>query len=260
MRVIVSFLCFAFCIQTVTAQRVITYVCADVPLPIPDGPAGHVDSHLPISDYHLITDINVVLTVTHTFDQDLWIYLIAPNEDIVRLVFGCGQSGDNYVNTRLDDEASMAICAGTPPFTGSFRPDQPLYEFDQRRNHGTWILRVNDDWSGDTGTLQSWSLEMTIDTTVAADDLPVIQSFSVGQNYPNPFNATTVLPIEFSSPMQVRLTIHSIDGRTVQDRVQHFPAGRHSLSIEGGEWSSGSYLAEIVAGHNRQTVRMLLLK
>ncbi len=264
MRNLFSLLCLAACIQIADAQRVITYTSDDVPLAIPDGPAGILNSQMTIPDYYLITDVNVVLSITHTFDRDLRIYLDGPNEDpdddVVRLAYECGQSGDNYTNTRFDDEAGTGICSGTPPFTGNFRPDHSLELIDNRRTNGVWILRVTDNWTGDTGVLQAWRMEVTIDTTVHAHEPPLASVFSVGQNYPNPFNATTILPLELGYPSLVKLTVYNIDGRTVQQSLQSLTAGHHELPVNGSNWSTGNYFAEIIAGKNKQTVRMLLLK
>lgn len=260
MRTLFSLLCLLVCTHVSIGQLVLNYSSDNVPLAIPDGPAGSVESLLQISDYYLITDVNVILTITHTFDFDLAIYLEAPDEDVVRLVFHCGGNGENFTNTHFDDEASVDICDGSAPFTGSFRPDRPLSLLDGRRNNGTWILRVVDDAAIDTGTLQSWSLEMTADTTVGANSPPFASDFTLGQNYPNPFNATTVLPLELAHPSRIKLTVYSIDGRTVHQSLQGLPAGHHDLRIDGTNWSSGSYLANVIAGSHHQTVHMILLK
>ncbi|HMP17842.1 MAG TPA: proprotein convertase P-domain-containing protein, partial [Gemmatales bacterium] len=56
------------------------------------------------------------------------------------------------------DQAANPISAGTAPFTGSFRPEQPLSAFHGISGNGTWTLRVRDVVSSDTGTLQNWSI------------------------------------------------------------------------------------------------------
>ena len=69
------------------SQVVLTYVSTDVPIDIPDGPDGIAESRLEIGDYYMITDIDVVLSIGHTFDQDLRIYVEAPNEEVVRMAY-----------------------------------------------------------------------------------------------------------------------------------------------------------------------------
>ena len=55
-----------------------------------------------------------------------------------------GGSGANFTATVLDDEAATAIASGTAPFTGSFRPAQPLTVFDGQNPNGTWTLEIPD--------------------------------------------------------------------------------------------------------------------
>ena len=107
-----------------------------------------------------ITDLNVMIgSITHTFDGDLTIDLIGPDDTTVQLVNHRGGGGDNFTNTVFDDEALTSIAAGSPPFTGSFIPEQPLSNFDGKSPNGLWRLRVRDTVSQDTGSINAWSLD-----------------------------------------------------------------------------------------------------
>ncbi len=109
----------------------------------------------------LVLDVSVTLTITHTYDADLDVYLFSPSGTRVELFSDVGGSGDNFVNTTLDDEASVSITAGAAPFTGSYRPEGTLRDFDGENPNGSWTLQVTDDAGGDVGALVSWSI--TID-------------------------------------------------------------------------------------------------
>ncbi|MCR4415385.1 MAG: S8 family serine peptidase, partial [Thermoguttaceae bacterium] len=113
-----------------------------------------------------IADLNVTLTINHTFDGDLYVYLRGPDGTRVDLVRFRGGSGDHFTNTTLDDEAAAAIASGRAPFQGSFRPEKPLSAFDGKNARGTWTLYVYDASRYDTGMLVSWSL--TVATSGAA--------------------------------------------------------------------------------------------
>ncbi len=259
MRFILILLCAVY-FGTATAQPIVTYVATTVPVPIPDGPFGIATSDMSITDTTAIADVNVILTIMHSFDADINIYLEGPNGDVARLAFGCGNSGDNYIDTHFDDEADEDICDGGAPFTGSYRPDRPLALFDGRSIFGVWTLRVTDNYGGDTGTLQAWAME--VEQVVAANphDLPVVSLLDVGQNYPNPFNATTVLPLDLGRNSQVTLTISSVSGQVLQRSLLNLSAGRHLLSIDASRWSSGNYFAQVGTELSERTVRMTLLK
>jgi subtilisin family serine protease/subtilisin-like proprotein convertase family protein len=117
-----------------------------------------VTATLKIDDALTIGDVNVLLNIKHTFDNDLYIRLRSPDGTEVLLVNRRGLSGDNFTNTVLDDEAAKKISRGSAPFTGSFSPEGSLSAFDGKSAKGTWTLIIEDRQSGDAGTLLNWSL------------------------------------------------------------------------------------------------------
>lgn len=244
------------------AQSVVTFVCSDVPVAIPDGPDGIAESFMFIEPWYEILDVNVVVTITHSFDEDIRIYLETPYNDVdpVILAYECGGSGNDYFNTRFNDEATTPICSGTPPFTGDFRPFRALSPLDGLLSHGTWTLRVTDNWPDDTGVIQAWRLEILVDTTASVVVPPLVTEFSVGQNFPNPFNPTTTLPVQLTKPALVELTVVNELGQVVSHRKIEYPAGSHALPIDGSGWSSGAYFAEIRSGNASRSVQMRLVK
>jgi uncharacterized repeat protein (TIGR01451 family) len=130
-----------------------------------------------------VTDVNLHLRIDHTADQDLEVSLIHDGVT-VQVSRDNGEDGDDYGTgadcggtfTVLDDEATNLISAGTAPFTGSFKPDNPLSSFDGKLAEGDWKLRVVDDADNtETGTLVCWRLEITVavaDLEVTVTDTP----------------------------------------------------------------------------------------
>ncbi len=137
-----------------------TYVSTDVPKSIPDSTT--VTSTVAVTDNKIIQDVNVTITnITHTYNGDLDIFMIAPDATEVELSTDNGGSGENYINTVFDDSAATSISAGTSPFTGTFKPEGSLASFNGKNATGTWTLEVTDDAGGDTGTLNGWSITFT---------------------------------------------------------------------------------------------------
>ena len=139
-----------------------TFPSTDTPLALPD--VTTTTSTLtvaPIAGNPTVVSVRVGLNLTHTFDSDLRITLIAPNNTQVVLSNRNGGGGQNYTGTFFDDSASTAIAAGTPPFTGSFRPESPLSAFAGGPASGTWRLQIEDLANVDVGTLLNWTLELT---------------------------------------------------------------------------------------------------
>jgi subtilisin-like proprotein convertase family protein len=131
---------------------------------IPDNNAAGVTSTIQVANPGLIKDLNVRIGgIAHTGVGDLRIDLTGPDGTTVRLAENPGgpdNRGDNFVNTVFDDEAAVNISAGSPPYSGRFRPqNDQLSRFDGKQRRGTWTLRVRDLVGGDTGTLGGWGTE-----------------------------------------------------------------------------------------------------
>ena len=117
----------------------------------------------------LVQDVDVTLDVIHTFDGDLDIYLVSPAGTAVELSTDNGSGGDDFIGTVFDDEAVDPITGGAAPFTGLFQPEGNLSDFDGELAAGAWFLSITDDAGGDVGTLDGWSIILTVDGDDDAD-------------------------------------------------------------------------------------------
>ena len=98
-----------------------------VPVTVSAPPLPSLTSTLTISDaFYNINDINVQLDITHPRVSDLSAFLIAPDATMIELFSNVGGTGINFRNTVFDDSATLPISSGSAPFTGTFRPAQPL--------------------------------------------------------------------------------------------------------------------------------------
>lgn len=142
-------------------QRVFTN---STPRPIND--AGTITSTIFITDGRTISDLNVRLNLTHTFVGDLRVSLRGPGGETILLTDRRGGSGDNYTNTRFDQGGAQPISAGSAPFSGTFRPEEELSVYNGLAASGLWTLTIQDMRATDAGTLNSWSLEMTLNNDI----------------------------------------------------------------------------------------------
>lgn len=124
-----------------------------------------VKNELIIEQEGIIVDVNVTIDISHTYNGDVNVYLVAPDGTRVILVRDLGGNSHNFTNTTFDDSATKAITSITPsqaPFTGSYRPMTPLSELNGLNSAGTWTLEVEDDGPGNQGTLNAWSIDIEI--------------------------------------------------------------------------------------------------
>lgn len=157
-----------------TCDLVATYT-ANPNVEIPD--EGVVSSVLTITDSRLVSDLDVGLLLSHTFQGDIIATLTSPSGTSVDLLTRPGQRSDDFgfsandfgdVSTDTDfvlsDEAAYfyelgALGAPEAAATGAWRADRgPLSRFIGEDALGQWTLQVSDNAPADTGTLLRWRL------------------------------------------------------------------------------------------------------
>ena len=138
-------------------------------LPIPANPGDTEgpmeDAVIIIPDHHIIHDLDVAVSITHTKVFDLQIFLESPagtNLCLNMYNFDEYFEGEDNTQTIFDDEAQLSIEDAIAPFTGRFKPmaGSFLGVFDGEDAFGQWRLQIYDMWAVDTGTLEN--LEITI--------------------------------------------------------------------------------------------------
>jgi Zn-dependent metalloprotease/subtilisin-like proprotein convertase family protein len=163
------------------------------PLALPDFPAAGVSSSVTISGS---SNANAVIAITldsltHTYDGDLKIELIAPNGSVITLANSVGGSGRNFIRTRFVPTGT-AIASGAAPFTGSFTPSQAFSSLTGSAN-GTWSVRVTDQGSVDVGTLWKWTLELPGNSITSYSWTPStgLNNSTISNPIANPVSTTT---------------------------------------------------------------------
>ena len=144
------------------------FTSTNVPIPIPD--LATVESGVNVTGIsRLLGRVRVGLHLTHTYDFDLRLSLLAPDGTEILLSENNGGTGHDYGAdcnnmTEFFDDAAGSIDSGTAPFVGEFQPLQPLTLLNGKSGaavNGTWRLRVRDEVGLDSGTLQCWRLELS---------------------------------------------------------------------------------------------------
>jgi len=148
----------------------------DLPIPADsDATKGSMaDAIIDVSDHCIILDLDVVVSVSHTQVFDLQLRITSPSGTTVVLnmydPFNDYFEGADYSNTVFDDEASVSISDGQPPFEGRFRPIdiEGLSAFDGEDAFGQWHLQIYDAYYMDTGSLTFCELVITAPEPSAA--------------------------------------------------------------------------------------------
>ena len=110
------------------------------------------------------TTPSATVGLDHSFVSDLEATLIAPGGRSARLFSGAGGSGNNLCQAVFDDTAPALLSSALSsrnPFTGTWRPEQPLDTLLGDQVDGDWTFRAADGAVRDTGSIRAVSLLLT---------------------------------------------------------------------------------------------------
>lgn len=113
---------------------------------------------LTIPEHRTITDVNVQISLAHAALNQLSAILRSPTGVDVFLFVTPFLSGTTMTDTEFDDDAAMPISEASAPYTGTYQPFIFLYTLNGLDMQGTWELRITDNLTGGTGTLDYWAL------------------------------------------------------------------------------------------------------
>jgi gliding motility-associated-like protein len=125
---------------------------------IPDNYPNGVSSTITIDNNIYISDISVTLHIAHTYVGDLKITFSNPSSKEIILIENSDKEGQNFTNTLFNDAASQTIAQGNAPFTGTFKPKEPLATYNNMLSPGNWTLSIVDTTAEDEGSLLNWTL------------------------------------------------------------------------------------------------------
>lgn len=174
----------AYSFQTAPLNSCNPLVSNETVVPIPDGtgantPGADAISIINIPTSFSVSDVNVSIDITHTYIQDLVITLISPTGTEV-VLFDRECAAEDDINVIYDDQASdRIICAG--PVTGTSQPANSLGGFNEESAQGNWTLKVQDFYNGDSGDINSWSIELCEPET-NTNSTVLINPLTVGTN------------------------------------------------------------------------------
>jgi subtilisin-like proprotein convertase family protein len=120
-------------------------------LAIPDNNTTGITSTISVGSSMTITSVSVYVNITHTYQGDLEVSLIGPDNTTVLLHNRTGAGTDNIVTT----------------YNITTRSNQALTAFNGKDTAGSWRLKVRDLAAIDVGTLNSWKVVFNGYTTAS---------------------------------------------------------------------------------------------
>ena len=231
-------------------------VAVDTPITISATGTPTITSTLNFSPDFVISDVNVTLNIQHTWIRDLVVSLTSPGGTTVVLSNAIGNpNDDDMVNTVFDDAADLPISDGTAPFTGVFRPEGNLADFNMEQSAGDWILTISDTFPADGGQLTDWTLQLCSSSSLSVGEELVEEDLIIVHQGNDQYKVS--LPTA-SLTDRLSITVFNVQGQTLSHNpIENRTGQGYEYDLDMSYVAAGVYLVRVgnnIAGNVKRII------
>ncbi len=225
---------------------------------IPDGmgfvgpmPGPPAESVINISQNDLVASVSLNVNLSHNRLNDIEIELESPDGQVVQLWDRDLCNADALDLRFVDGGIALPTNNCEDVLGGAFQPIGNLSDFEGGNTAGPWTLRVTDFFLGNTGSINSWSIE------VCSAEFLDSESFDqdIFSFYPNPTDNFVTLQYNQVSK-NTNIQIYDITGRLVKSINNDKSLTTQKVDVS--QFSQGTYFLK-VNQDNMQTVKKLII-
>ncbi|MCI9844372.1 reprolysin-like metallopeptidase [Flavobacterium pectinovorum] len=200
----------------------------------------------------IVSDVNVLINVTHERFSDLEIQIVNPQGTIVKLFDKeCSAANSNLI-LGYDDSGVALDCSKTT--TQLVLPVESLSVFNGQNPQGTWTFKVRDAVSGRFGTINSASVNICTKTfTLDNSEFEKIDFVL----HPNPNKGNFTVQFDCDSTKVVEVTVHNVLGEKVYNKTfDKSPYFYQNIQMQNT--TPGLYFVTITNGDQRIVKKILV--
>ncbi|NRD22253.1 T9SS type A sorting domain-containing protein [Winogradskyella litoriviva] len=234
-----------------------TYTSGNIALAIPDGGGENVQgavvaNTINVPDSGTITDFRVSIDVTHSYIGDLIIQLQHPNGTAFTNIWNrtCNTGAFGNIDVTFKDGEPTISCAS--PTIGLYEAANTLSVFNGLDMSGDWTILLVDNYTGDTGTLNNWSMEFCSEALSIAEN--ELDNLNI---YPNPNNGEFNIGFNPKTGEAISIDVYDIRGRSIYSNV-YSSVGRFEETIALSNAQSGVYMLTISDGLQKVTKKIIV--
>lgn len=186
---------------------------------ITDNGKGFTESHvINIGPSTSVTDVKIGVDISHTYIGDLAIAVLNPSNTQVLLKSHKDCGGETDLICVFDDAALPYNCLNAST-NKSFQSSNDLLNlFNGQNSSGNWTIQLGDFEPGDTGTLNSWFVEICQTSEIPLNVAPPARNTEF-KLFPNPNSGEFTLQLFNPSVSDVYIDVFDIRGRLVYKNV-----------------------------------------
>jgi len=222
-----------------------TYVF-NTPFAVPDNSTSYTIRSVNVPTTATITDVNINVNATHPNIQNLNIAVVRPGGGTPLALYNQGCASGANMNVTFDTQGTAMVCAS--PTQGTYIPSGNLASYNGFNPSGTWQMGFRDLVAGNTGTINSFTIEVCSQTiTALASDAFSFENFSL---YPNPNDGSFNVRFNSNSDNAINIAVYDMRGREIFTRAYQ-NTGLFEQNIQLDTVQSGIYLVNIQDGDKK---------
>lgn len=224
------------------------------PFNIPDGSNSYTVRQINVPVSGTISDVNFTINATHPNLQNLGMAVIRPGGSISTF-FNQQCAGNADMNVTFDAQGEVFSCGS--PTVGVYKPAVlNLDSFNGFNQQGNWQFGFRDVVAGNSGTINSISLEVCSQTVqLLSNNKYEFENFVL---YPSPNDGSFKIEFSQNSSSKIVVEVFDIGGRNILQK-EFNNSGFFSEEVRLLNAKSGLYFVSISDG-NYKTVKKIIVK
>lgn len=199
-----------------------------------------------------VSDVNVLVNVTHDKLSDFELQIVSPQGTIVNLYNKSCGGIQSTLALQFDDAGVELDCSKTT--SQIVVPVDLLNAFNGQNPQGTWTFRVRDAVVGNFGKINSASVNICNQTFTLGT--PVLEDVEFVL-YPNPNKGNFTVQFTSDSLNRAQVYVHDILGKKVYFKTFD-PTSFFNQNIQLSDVASGIYFVTVIDG-DRRTVKKIIV-
>lgn len=204
-----------------------------------------------------ISSVSVFNNITHTYLSDVITDISSPTNPttfVKAFNRSCG-STNGSLNLKFTAGGAAINCTAGGTTLQTVTPGESFAAFNGQNPQGTWKLRVYDTFTGDNGTLNSWSIEICTQQVALITEDFGLDNFSI---FPNPNNGNFSVKFDSKSSNEIAIEVHDIRGRQIFNKVYQ-NTGLFEQNVQLNNVETGVYMVTVKDG-NRKEVKKIVIE
>ena len=202
-----------------------------------------------------VSDINVTANITHPNLQNLVVAVVQPGPTTTTslvTLFNQNCTGSANMNVTFDSQAGALACAS--PTTGTYQPSTTLNNYNGINPSGVWQFGFWDKVAGNSGTVNSFSIQVCTRLVALANTDFSFENFSL---YPNPNTGSFNVKFNSNTSNDIKVAVYDMRGRAIFEKAYQ-NTGTFDQNVQLENVQSGIYLVNIQDGDKKVVKKIVI--